>query len=276
MRKFKLINSLGAEWDLTAKQSWFQNPSGLGLSRSISSIPAGYDWIETEKRLEQQKVSGDIVFRGYAVYSEFIRFCSFSPLTLCYKPLDKWYYRACQLGRIGKTEINFGNRGLLCPVDFVCFSAWYDRITANKTQLDETAGKIYPYTYPYTYAERSSGVAEINNTAVIPSPCKLHIRGPVVNPSWAMVVGGVVVTTGKVITTIPDGNKLVVDASPATMEIGEYTANNAFIQSLYGQSDFSTQRFLIAPPGACKITFSHDGAGVIDAWIEVKQLADSV
>lgn len=185
MRRFKLINALGAEWDLSSKASWLQSPSGLGLSRTISSIPAGYDWIATENHLEQQTVSGDVVFGSYQLYTDFIRFCAHAPLTLCYLPAKKWYYRSCELTRIGKTEINFGVHRLLCPVDFLCLSSWFDRVTASRTHLDDSAGKAYSYTYPYIYTETSSGSAEIHNTAVIFSPCKLHIRGPVENPSWA-------------------------------------------------------------------------------------------
>lgn len=276
MRQFKLLNAKGEQWDLTTKDSWFQNPSGLGLEQSISSIKAGYDWVETDHKIEQQTISGEIVFSGYRRYAEFIRFCYHAPLTLCYRPLDKWYYRTCKLDGIRKTEINFGHQRLLCPVDFLCLSTWYDRVISAKTALDPTHGKTYSYTYPYIYAETSAGSAEINNAAVIESPCKLHIRGPVINPTWAMIVSGAVVAAGKVEATIPIGNKLVVDASPASMEISEYTVNNEFVQSLYGQSDFSTQRFLFAPPGVSRVTFTHEGSGAIDAWIEVKQLAISV
>jgi len=50
VRQFKLLNAKGEQWDLTTKDSWFQNPSGLGLEQSISSIKAGYDWVETRQR----------------------------------------------------------------------------------------------------------------------------------------------------------------------------------------------------------------------------------
>lgn len=276
MRKFKLINARNEEWDLSVKSSWLQDPSGLGLSRDIPGISAGYDWIETDNQLEQQTVSGDLVIKGYALYVDFVRFCSHTPLTLGYKPLDKWYYRTCQLERIQKSEINFGSRWLICPIDFLCTSTWYDRVTAAKTALDPTHGKTYPYSYPYIYAETSAGSAEINNTAMVISPGKLHILGPVANPSWMLLRETEITATGKVTATIPAGHKLVVDASPATMEIAEYTINNEYVQSLYGQSDFATTRFLYFPPGRSKITFTHEGTGPIDAWIEVRQLATTV
>lgn len=276
MRRFKLINVRNEEWAMDTEESFLQNPSGLGLRRRIESVSAGYDWIETQNQLEQQTVSGEIVLKGYRMYQEFVRFCSLAPLILCYMPLDKWYYRNCTVEILEKTEINMASSRMICPVDFLCTSAWYDRVTASKTAMDPTHGKIYPYSYSYIYTETSAGSAEINNTAMIVSPGKLHILGPVINPSWTMLQDGVVTATGKVQAAIPEGHKLVVDASPATMEIAEYTISNEYVQSLYGQSDFATPRFLYFPPGKTKITFTHEGTGAIDAWIEVKQLATTV
>lgn len=276
MRKFKLINIRGQEWLMNNKESFFQNPSGLGVRRKIESIAAGLDWIETDNQVEQQTVSGEIVLKGYQKYLDFVRFCTAAPLTLCYMPMDKWYYRTCKVEILEKTEINLGNHWLICPVDFLCSSAWYDKITASKTQLDEDSGKIYPYRYPYTYAETSAGSAEINNTAVIASPSRLHIVGPVTNPSWALMQSGSIIVSGKVFAEIPEGHKLVVDSSPSHMEIAQYSNDNQYIQNLYAASDFATARFLYIPPGQSKITFAHEGAGIINAWIEVRQIATTV
>lgn len=124
MRRFKLLNSKGQEWDLTnTKESFLQNPSGLGVSRGIDSISAGLDWIVTDNQVDQQTISGEIALKGYDKYSNFIKFCAHTPLTFCYKPMDKWYYRTCLIEKLEKTEINFGTRWLICPVDFLCLSA---------------------------------------------------------------------------------------------------------------------------------------------------------
>ena len=108
------------------------------------------------------------------------------------------------------------------------------------------------------------------------SPCKLQIFGPVVNPAWALIKAGARVAVGKVTATIPDGHKLVVDADPATMEIAEYALDGTYIQNLYQSSDFSTGRFIYAPPGESTLTFSHDGTSDIVAYVEVEKLAYSV
>ncbi len=276
VRQFKLINALGQEFDLMRKDAFFQTPSGLGFSVDFDVEPVGYDWIETDSQIDQKTVSGELVFTKYQGYQEFIRFCSQSPLSLCYCPVDTWYYIPCKLGKIDKGEFQRASRRLICPVDFICFGLWYESVQITQTQLGDNEGKIYAYTYPYTYVETAAGVAQLDNTGTLPSYAKLHIKGPCTNPGWALTVGGQVTVRGRVMAEIPAGNKLVVDSAPATMEIAEYTQDNRFVENLYPKSDFSTARFLTIPVGKSQITFSHEGVGPIDAFVEVRQLATSV
>lgn len=56
------------------------------------------------------------------------------------------------------------------------------------------------------------------------------------------------------------------------MEIAEYTLEGTFVQNLYQSSDFSTGRFIYAPPGESTLTFSHDGTSDITAYVEVENL----
>lgn len=274
MRKFKLINSSGAEFDLMDKTAFFQSASGLGLQRNIDSVQAGYDFIETDNELDQHTVSGEIAFGDYERYADFVRFCAKSPLVFCYQPINRWYFINCTISKLEKGEIQSAR--LVCLVDFLCYSTWYDKVSVNKTKVDTSVGKTYSYAYPYIYAETSAGSVEIINTGDIPSPCKLHIKGAVVNPSWALIKDGKTILTGKVNATVPYGHKIIVDSSPASIEIAEYTNNNVFVSNLYQNSDFATARFLTIPTGNCKVTFMHEGAGIIDAFVEVKQLAETV
>jgi hypothetical protein len=279
MRRFKLINGEGTAYDLSIPASFLQSVDGLGLSRTIKSVQAGYDFIETENELEQKTISGDISFKGLTGYSEyqaFIDFCSVLPLTFCYMPESTWYYIDVTVKRIKKAEIDRKRKQLICPIDFLCMGTWYDVNRSFRAQTSEAEGKTYPYAYSYTYLEITAGSAIVNNTGRIDSPCVLHIFGPAENPSWALIKDGESLLTGKVIATIPEGNKLVINASPKEMEIAEYTASGVYVANHYQHSDFSTERFIIAPVGESVVTFSHEGAEMLNAIVEVKQLAETV
>jgi hypothetical protein len=277
MRRFKLINAAGAEWDLMDTASFFQNPDGLGHSRDIDCVQSGYDFIELQDEPVQKKPGGEIVFGGYAEYRDFVAFCSVSPLILAYKPLTTWNYLKCKIEKLRKKEIDQKTRRLICDVDFIGFCTWY---AAKKTYQAAPAtgeGKKYPYAYPYGYVDIAAGSVEVNNAGAIASPCILHVFGECVNPSWALIRNGVTVLTGKVNATIPSGHKLVVNASASELEIAEYTTAGAYVKNLYQNSDFSTARFVTIQPGISTITFAHEGAGVlIPPSVEVMQLADSV
>ena len=276
MREFILYNAQGQEFDLMRKDAFLYLPSGLGITMAYTSEAVGYDFIETSEEMAQKTVSGSMNFEGYAQYQEFVRFCAKSPLKLAYKPLDKWYFIDCKLSRLDKSELEQGSGRLIPAVDFLCFSTWYESVTVSKTELDANIGKIYNYKYPYTYAETAAGSAEVNITGDLPSYCKLNIMGPCINPSWALAQGGKVLMRGKVFADIPAGNKLVVDSSPGSLEIAEYTINGKFVENHYQNSDFSTSRFVILPLGKSTLSFTHDGTSVIDAFLEVEQLAGSV
>lgn len=275
-RAFKLINSDGAELDLMARKHFLHSPSGLGYEQDFDTVAAGYDFLVTAAYLQQKTVPGEIAFLGvnpYKDYQDFVAFCAKEPLKLAYRPLTEWYYLNVRVQSLSKTEIT---TGLLCPVDFLAFGTWYKSITVTKTESGGGAGKTYDYAYPYTYAEGAIGSAKLNNTGSLPSYAKLHILGPCTNPSWALSQGGEVISRGKVAAIISEGNKLVVDSAPASLEIAEYTIDNGFVRNLYQVSDFATARFLIVPTGESTLAFAHEGGGEIEAFVEVSALATSI
>lgn len=276
MRRFKLINAVGEELDLMARDHFFHLPSGLGYQYEYSSTAAGYDFVVSEKLMVQKEVSGEMAFLGsdpYKSYQLFTSFCAKSPLKLAYSPQGKWYYLRCEVKTLEKSEIS---TGLICPVDFIALSTWYEQSIVFQSQTDESAGKIYEYTYPYIYADTASGVALIQNRGNLPAYTKIHIMGPCTNPSWALEQGGEVLVRGKIFAGIPKGDKLVVSSSPGELEIAEYTTNNRFVRSLYQNSDFSTGRFVIVPVGDSRLQIGNEGGGLLEAYVEVQLLAESV
>ncbi len=274
MRKFKLINADGQEFDLMRKDAFFSTPSGLGFKKGFDIAVSGYSFIETDNVLEQKEISGEMIFKGYKEYNEFSKFITKLPLKLCYKPLDTWYYIDCKVSQLDKDEISYSSKRLICKIDYLCFSQLYKDITVTKSKVGDD-GKIYNYSYPFKYVEPSTGIITIINESNIDSPCILHIMGPCVNPSYSLIQSGVVKATGKINKILDEGRKLVIDSNPNNMEIAEYTINNEYINSLYGFSDFTTARFIYFPPGESTLQFSHEGSTEFIAFTEVRLLAET-
>lgn len=313
MRKFFLTNAAGERFNLMRFDAFFHAPDGLGFSQTISSARVGTDYLETDAYLDQHTISGEMVFTEYAVYQAFIAFAMRSPLVLTYMPESTEYFIRCKVQSIGKTEIGTANR-LICPITLLCSGTWFEREqayyesqpdTVNVVQTGEivnfkdehiaflesllmneddtvtvaysySAGgaKRYGYTYNYTYTDSATGGVTINNGA-IESPLIVSILGPASNPAWSLTQGGVVIASGAVTAEIPEGNRLVIDARPASMEIAEYTNSGVYVRDLYPMSDFSTARFLYAPAGESTVTVNAGGDS-INTIVEVERYAFTV
>lgn len=269
MRQFKLLNAIGQTFDLMRKDAYFNAPAGLGWGVESTVMSVGDSYVVTDRKPEKPAPSGEMVFAGYAQYNEFMAFVQVGGLVLAYKPLDVWRYLDVDLS-IDKGEIQTSSRRLICSVVFTASSQWYEQIKAYQAQASEGDGKVYSYKYPYRYRNAIEGAISIPNGPLSSYP-KITIFGPAETPKWALYQYGVRLATGAVNITIPDGNKLVVDMHPATMEIAEYTNNGKFVANRYQNSDFATERIFELPAGDCQIVFTQEGIGTVKAFVEVRK-----
>ena len=274
MRKFKLINAVGAEYDLCNENHSFENPDSLGFDRDMAFTRASNDFINTQNNPVQKTPKGEVIFAGYQEYAEFVAFVLQTPLKLCYAPMDTWYYLDVEITSLKKGEM--GSSGLPCDIDFIAYGMWYLPAQIKQVSEDTSNGKQYSYTYPYNYIDTARGTVILENSGAADAPCRLHIFGPCINPSWSLTQSGKTVLTGKVTITLGATEKLVVDANTKTMETAKRGFDNSFIGDEYQNSDFSTDRFVFAPPGESVLSATHEGTQTLTVIVEVNQLADTV
>lgn len=256
---------------MNREDAFFSNPKGLGISRKTVYDQQGYIWKVRENILSQKKTSGDMVFDGYEQYDEFVKIIQFTPLQLMYQALDTMHYMDVSTFSIEKGDISHRDSFLTCKVTFEGVTPWY---LSKKVVRKESAGngKRYPYTYPYTYIDFSSGEAQLENGSGMEAYGKLTLYGPLENPTWKLLNGETELMAGRVIADISAESCLVVDANPETYEIAEYDLLGRRVRDLYGESDFDTERFIVIPPGATKLKVSHAGASGIKFCVEVMEL----
>ena len=275
MRRLKLMNSRGEAFDLMRRDAFFSTPDGLGFDEIIESAQMGDQYIDTFRYASQMTLSGEMRFAGYGQYSEFIQFLT-DNLVFLYCPYETWYEADCILQSIAKGEIDPASNELICSVSFTRKSLWHSDRTFIKSNPSVGDGKVYPYTYPYSYAEATAGDMSIQNIGTVQSSCVIHILGPVSNPRWALIKNGEIVADGAVTAEIAEGRKIVIDSDPAKLEIAEYTVNNTYVRDLYQHSNFSTARFLMIPPGNSILRVLNAGAAEVNAYVEVRQSAKTV
>lgn len=277
VRKFKLINSKGNEFDLMRKDAFFYTPDGLGfrLDSEFMQLGNSYQLIDTESA--QKTVTGVMVFKDYAVYQEFASFIAFSPFSLAYMPLNEWAYLDCIISNLGKAEIDHADNRLKCNIDFTGTSKWYIPRTAQRTGVEVVDAKRYNYSYNYTYADAINGIINIVNNSSEESPTILTIMGDITDPAWSLIVNGRVIQSGMVSGNIPSGHKLIVNSKDNSLEIGEYDAvTNEFIANRYQDSDFTLQNFIYVPVGASTLRVAGNVQQTIDAWLEIEELHETV
>lgn len=251
VRQFKLINGNGAEYDMTRPEALLHAPDGLGWGTERTINRLGQTYIAIDEREIHQTPTGEMVFRTYEEYANFLSFCQVGDLVLAYKPRSTWYYVRCLIS-INKSEIKVDTLHLVCPVTFTLTSYWYEKVVAQTSTPGESENeKQYAYTYSYQY-----GMGELNSFDIncdLPSYFKLTIFGEATNPIWRVVQNGNIIKSGKLIATIGSSQKAVINTDPKNTEIGLYTLSNTRISNLYGYSDFATERIFALPQGSCQL-----------------------
>ena len=283
-RRFLLYNSNGEVFDFQRSDALLISPEGLGFNATEEVARSGEFYIQTNEYMSQQKINATIAFKTYEAYTEFAAFIRHIPLKLAYAPRDEWFYRDITVASLGKTEIENEGTRLYSPIEFSCYAGWYRSVYEQAVParyIDSDAPKSYDaetggYTYNYTYSGYISGGVTVNaNSDGV--PLKITFFGRCVNPEYIVYNKGQRVARGKFNMIVADGEKLVIDANPATMTASVYsTDTNTYLRSAYNQGDRSTERFIYLPLGENRIVISSDNSTDIRADIEVKDYADAV
>lgn len=277
VRRFKLINATGAEWDLMQRNGFLYQPEGLGIAKENEYMRIGSTYELVQRLSAQKQVSFIMLFRTYAAYRAFTDFCVYTPLKLAYNPGTEWAYIDGEVTNLGKTEINPSSGMLECDGTFTATSLWYIPRAARKTSDDVDSPKRYNYTYGYTYADELNGYIRVTNNASEDSPAKISIMGAISNPAWYVSVNNNIIASGSVTADIPAENKLVINSKDGQLEVAEYVAaTNEFVRNHYQNTDFSRETFVMFPPGNSVLFISGSNQGSINAWVEIEEIHETV
>ena len=272
IRQFKLINGAGETYDLMDMNHFLSEPAGLGFSGDMRYTRVANKFKAYQNRARQGIISGTMVFyaRAYEEYRKFILFCQNEPLTMIYTT-DSESRAQVLLTDIEKGEIAHNSR-LLCKAQFTMLGMWYKLVTVtNDGSIG--SGKVYDYTYDYTYADELPGVVTIESDTLCESPCIITIYGPAVNPVWRHYLNGQLVEEGAIEATIPQGRRLVIDTTTTPFRIVEIDPAGNVLADRYQNSDFSKERFIYLGAGRNRIVVGTDTttpAVTVEARLEYK------
>ena len=191
------------------------------------------------------------------------------PLKLIYDTSDGiTYYREGTVTVATYSETD----ALNSIITFKSFTPPYQTIFGESLSTNASGGKVYSYTYPYTYRSSAANTVTIDmSDTVLESPLRIEFHGPMVNPVWSHYVEEILVATGRLYYTITAGNYVVVDTQTVPYSIREYNSSDEVIGDLYEYSDFGTERFLLLRHGINRIVISDDGSNTTTVKVSGKK-----
>lgn len=277
MRHFALINNKGQRYDLNDLDFFLYDPGGLGFSRDSEYQKIGNAWKMLSDSFSQESRQGMIRFKephAYQKYFDFMVFAQQIPLKYEYKPESQVFYMDCVIGTGDKTEIQ--GEGLRCQIQLTPLSLFYNSYFAESADGTLNTGKLYNYSYPYTYANSAQGKISIDSDSSEDSPCKVSIFGPLVNPLWYHYVNNKQVESGRMTGEVVSGHKLVIDTTTMPYSITEQDELGNIVYNRYANCDFSTERFFFLQFGHNRISAGHAGVNIPHIVVEGRLLYATV
>ena len=271
MRTFRLYDNDGNRYNLTSRDHlFFYAIDGLGFEQSAEFQRIEDRFALLESHIEQATIEGTIKFwqpEAELQYFNFAQFCQNQPIMMDYNNNYGTYSRR---GIITKIERGDGDGNeLLIKIQFKAQTPWFKEIIEYNPGT-ESGGKVYNYSYDYTYLKGGKNTITIDSDSFQSSPVKLVVIGPAINPSWRHYLNGELVTEGKINGIICPDNRLIVDTTTIPYRIIQVDALGQLVSDLYQQSDFSTYRFVRFGHGRNTVTFSADESNILNVGVEAQ------
>lgn len=224
VRRFILENEKGQQFrlDNLYEGCFLTSPSELGYSYSIDFVQSGNEFIENNKKIQQQKPKGTLYFKTYDKIKEFGDFVeSSNKLKWLYaiplKKEEKIYYRDVDILKLEKTE-KVG-KWLACPVEFASLSLWYEqKETIFKIESSEDEMR-YNYRWNSRYIDYNTRSIEFDNKGHIEAPIQIEISGFVQNPTITILVDGEEYASIKIPITINEFEKFLYSSKKGEVYI---------------------------------------------------------
>lgn len=272
MRKFRLKKG-ASTYDLMDRSHYFDEPAGLGFAISADTLRAGESFVITDSRQNQKQITGSLIFASYTDYTGFISFIGDNDgIIFGYTTDGSWHEIPVLVTQIEKSQFTTGNY-LSCAVTFTALSTWYTTLTYNtgEDQLQTVDDQNIQDTSSNNMMASTSGAHSFTiENGNLSSPIKITIYGPLAPDSivtWALSDG----TSGAWTGELGNSDYLVINADPEELSITKYVGGVA--SNAYSEADFTTERFLYAPPGTSTLTFSSN---IESALVEVKKYELSI
>lgn len=253
MRKFTLENTYGIKFQFNYyNKVLLTNVSGLGFSKNYAYLKYDNHFSTLKNNFELAEIRGVITFLdGYQGYEIFLSFLEKGQhdMKLHYESHDEKY---CYVDIVSVTKSELKAGGLQSEIVLNKKSYWIKERNILITSNVDTGGKIYTYTYPFTYANASMGVSSIEIGGHIKANVIVEMIGSIDEPELIVKRSGTVTNGLRLLMNRIDAHIVV---SSLIQNLTMYELINNEMHDVYPLQDFEKQNFLWIEPGAIQFEF---------------------
>lgn len=263
VRTFRLRNAKGTVLNVTEvqKAGFLHSVGGLGFETDTEYQRVGNFYNILSDNIAQGSIKGIVYFGSdtpQADYQNLVNFLQVKPIIMEYSPYkqpNEVYYRQGTVTELTYDESN----PLSAELTFTPTTLPYKKLNQiTHPEVIGGNGKYYNYTYNYYYRQQVGNTVTINLDSDMPSGIKLTFYGYLSNPVWEHYINGVLVASGKLLGSIPEGSILIVDTTKVPYSIEIEDLETGIITDVYNLSDFSTERFFTLRQGENTIIISDE------------------
>lgn len=277
IRNFYFENEIGKRIDCQKINGGFflYNITGLGYEENIEYKRIGNTFIQNNKEIIQNQITGDLEFYNmtYDEYCEFIDFILMATsLKLIYVPKTSnrdEYYRDIDVCKIEKAEEDEYNI-LTCPITINCKSLWYKENTAiynMKAQSDEIR---WNFRWNSRFANYDTRKLNFINKGHVEAPILVSIDGHIVNPKISLYIEGEVYQEVPFAVEIAEYEKLLYGTKENEFYINRQKTDGT-LESLFSLDviDFYNDNVIRLPKNkSCELRLTSDN-GITNAQITI-------
>lgn len=196
VREFKLVNEKGQEYSMMDIQKYclLTEPSGLGYSYFTEYEQLGNTFISNLRKIEQGKVTGNVIFLNYDNFKSFVDFIERAEdLKFAYKiPFKdgaREYFKDVNVQSLTKTQIQT-NGVINESITFDCLSLWYEEKKVIYTIEPQTNEIRWDFEWDSRFADYDTRSLSYINNGHVEAPILLEMSGHLINPKIELYVEG--------------------------------------------------------------------------------------
>lgn len=266
VRQFSLINEKGQTFSLMDinKYCLLTSPAGLGFSYSIQYEQLGSTFIQSLRKIEQGRISGQLNFISYQNFRNFVDFVAKSEklqlkYTIPYKEDSKTFYRDIDLQVLSKSEMQ--PNGIISEqVEINCKTLWYEKI-AQQYHISANSNEVrWDFRFDAYWSGYTVRELDYINTGHIDASVEIEIDGEVIQPNILLYVEGQLFQTISINDTIEDYEKLLYSSKEGDFYIRKQLVDGTY-ENLFSLDyiDFENDNVLRIPPNKdCTISLTAD------------------